>query len=275
MEDGKYVETNAALLELCPGPLDQDVPGHPHQPARPRLAPLAPVPIFIVPIGEDGPSPSSPSALVPSPSLSYLPSAPSSAGSPSSLRGSGSALSPDSCLGLNGHSAATLDDASRRWLLAGLPARVSTAMAGATHWELCGTRGLLVVACGEDARQMGFSVESVRRGSPPPHTPCEVLTARELHAADRFPETERERMITRFWVRKDAAMQAAGGGLSIAPERIEAGFPADHGTVTVPGPYGCEVPVSVRNFTFSPSYEFAVATPEPLPLAPSFAYSVS
>ncbi|MFD8543739.1 hypothetical protein [Streptomyces sp. NPDC059649] len=266
------METNAALLELCPGHLDQDVPGHPHQPARPRLAPLAPVPIFIVPIGEDGPSAPPPS---PSPSLSYLPSSPSFAGSPSSSRGSGSALSPDSCLGLNGHSAATLDDASRRWLLAGLPARVSAAMAEATYWELCGTRGLLVVACGEDARQMGFSVESVRRGSPPPHTPYEVLTARELRAADRCPETERERMITRFWVRKDAAMQAAGGGLSIGPERIEAGFPADHGTVTVPGPYGCEVPVSVRNFTFSPSYEFAVATPEPLPLAPSFAYSVS
>ncbi len=274
MEDGKYVETNAALLELCPGHLDQDVPGRPHHPARPRLAPLAPVPIFIVPIGEDGPSSSSPSSLRPAPSLSYLPSSPS-AGSPAALRGSGSALSPDSCLGLNGHSAATLDDASRRWLLAGLPARVSTAMAEAGYWELYGTRGLLVVACGEDARQMGFSVESVRRGSPPPPTPYEVLTARELRAADRFPEAERERMITRFWVRKDAAMQAAGGGLSSAPERIEAGFPADHGTVTVPGPYGVDVPVSVRNFTFSPSYEFAVATPEPLPLAPSFAYSVS
>ncbi|MFE0374755.1 hypothetical protein ACFW1M_04025 [Streptomyces inhibens] len=253
------METNAALLELCPEPLDQDVPDHRQHPAQVRLAPLThphahphdrpdfvstPVPIFVVPM--DSPPPG----------------------------GSGSALSPDSCLGLNGHSRATLDGAARSWLLARLPNRVSTAMATASHWELYGTRGLLVVACGEDARQMGFSVESVRPESSAPHTPCEVLTAHESRIAAGRPAAERERLITRFWVRKDAAMQAVGRGLSIAPDRIEAGFPTDQGTVTVPCPYGIEVPVSVRNFAFSPSYEFAVATPEPLSLTPSFAYSV-
>lgn len=195
---------------------------------------------------------------------------------PSSPRGgSKGALSPDNCLGLNGHSRATLDGASRSWLLARLPDRVSTAMAAAAHWELYGTRGLLVVACGDDARQMGFSVESVRRETSSSHTPYEVLTARESQLTANCPADERERLITRFWVRKDAAMQAVGRGLSVAPERIEAGFPADHGTVSVPGPYGLEVPVSVRNFTFSAAYEFAVATPEPLPLTPSFAYPVT
>ncbi|MEU9122463.1 hypothetical protein AB0C96_21820 [Streptomyces sp. NPDC048506] len=265
------METNAALLELCPERLDRDVPGHPHDPARARRAPLAParphphdrlddtvptsvptsVPVFVVPIGSD---PSSPTAR--------------------STR-SAKVLSPDHCLGLNGHSRATLDGASRSWLLARLPGRVGAAMDAATHWELYGTRGLLVVACGEDARQMGFSVESVRRGANPPHTPYEVLTAHESQLAAGCPTAERERLITRFWVRKDAAMQAVGRGLSIAPERIEAGFPTDRGTVAVPGPYGMEVPVSVRNFTFSPAYEFAVATPEPLTLTPSLAYSVS
>ena len=258
MEDGKYVETNAALLELCPEPLDLGVPGQLSRPGRARPAPLAaapspahdhpdvlstPVPIFVVPMG------STPS------------------------RGAGTALSPDGCLGLNGHSRATLDGASRSWLLARLPDRVSAAMAAAPHWELYGTRGLLVVACGDDARRMGFSVESVRPTSPP-HTPCEVLTAQEARTAAGRPSAERERLITRFWVRKDAALQAVGRGLSIAPERIEAGFPADRGTVTVPGPYGTEVPVYVRNFSFSSSYEFAVAVPEPLALTPSFAYSV-
>lgn len=259
MEDGKYVETNAALLELCPEPLDLGIPDHPHHLGRARPAPLAaapapahdqpdvlstPVPIFVVPIG------STPSGS------------------------SGTALSPDGCLGLNGHSRATLDAASRSWLLARLPDRVSAAMAAATHWELYGTRGLLIVACGDDARRMGFSVESVRPETSPPHTPCEVLTAQESRTAASRPAAERERLITRFWVRKDAAMQAVGRGLSVAPERIEAGFPADRGTVTVPGPYGVEVPVLVRNFSFSPSYEFAVAVAEPLALTPSFAYSV-
>ncbi|MGG7572810.1 hypothetical protein [Streptomyces sirii] len=209
-----------------------------------------PVPVFVVPMGS-----------------------PSAASSPRC--GAKGTLSPDNCLGLNGHSRATLDTASRRWLLARLPDRVSTAMAAAGHWELYGTRGLLVVACGEDARRMGFSVESVRRDDCPPDTPYEVLTARESQLAASRPADERERLITRFWVRKDAAMQAVGRGLSVSPERIEAGFGADHGTVTVPDPYGLEVQVSVRNFAFSAAYEFAVATPEPLPLTPSFAYSVT
>ncbi|MGW7490901.1 hypothetical protein [Streptomyces sp. NPDC054786] len=254
------METNAALLELCPDPLDLGVHHHRHQPGQAHPAPLAaasaaahdhpdfsstPVPIFVVPIG------STPS------------------------RGSGTGLSPDICLGLNGHSRATLDGASRSWLLARLPDRVGAAMATATHWELYGTRGLLIVACGDDAGQMGFSVESVRPGTSPPHAPYEVLTAHESRTAAGRPAAERERLITRFWVRKDAALQAVGRGLSIAPERIEAGFPADRGTVTVPGPHGVEVPVFVRNFSLSPCYEFAVATPEPLSLTPSFAYSVT
>ncbi|MGW7249776.1 4'-phosphopantetheinyl transferase family protein [Streptomyces decoyicus] len=254
------METNAALLELCPEPLDQGVPDHRQHPGQARRGPLAaapatahdhpdvlstPVPIFVVPLG------STPAG------------------------GSGTGLSPDDCRRLNGHSRATLDGTSRSRLLGRLPDRVSAAMAAATHWQLYGTRGLLVVACGDDARQMGFSVESVRPETSPPHTPYEVLTAHESRTAARCPAAERERLVTRFWVRKDAALQAVGRGLSLAPERIEAGFPADRGTVTVPGPYGFEVPVFVRNFTFSPSYEFAVATPEPLALTPSFAYSVT
>ncbi|MFB6438313.1 hypothetical protein ACFCVY_16270 [Streptomyces sp. NPDC056411] len=208
-----------------------------------------PVPIFVVPVGSSVPAPSP--------------------------RGGGSvgSLSPDHCLGLNGHTRATLDGASRSWLLARLPGRVREEMAAASHWELYGTRGLLIVACGEDARAMGFSVESVRGEGALPQTQDAVLTAQESRTAAGCPAAERERLITRFWVRKDAAMQAVGRGLSIAPERIEAGFPADRGTVRVPGPYGTEVPVSVRNFAFFPSYEFAVAIPEPLPLTPSFPYS--
>ncbi|MEI5135250.1 hypothetical protein RB199_27455 [Streptomyces libani] len=73
---------------------------------------------------------------------------------------------------------------------------------------------------------------------------------------------------------KDAALQAVGRGLSLAPERIEAGFPGDRGTVTVPGPHGLDVPVSVRNIAFSSAYEFAVAVPEPLALTPAFSYPV-
>ncbi|MGW2025242.1 hypothetical protein [Streptomyces decoyicus] len=254
------METNAALLELCPEPLDQGVPDHRQHSGQPRRGPLAaapaaahdhpdvlstPVPIFVVPLG------STPSG------------------------GSGTGLSPDDCRRLNGHSRATLDGTSRSRLLARLPDRVGAAMAAATHWQLYGTRGLLVVACGDDARQMGFSVESVRPETSPSHTPYEVLTAHESRTAADCPAAERERLVTRFWVRKDAALQAVGRGLSLAPERIEAGFPADRGTVTVPGPYGIEVPVFVRNFTFSPSHEFAVATPEPFALTPSFAYSVT
>ncbi|MFH8678953.1 hypothetical protein [Streptomyces lydicus] len=264
------METNAALLELCPEPLDQDVPDPRHHLVRTPPAPLAPAPSTDRPHPHDHPD----AAAVPVP-IFVVPiesrTAPSAV-SPA-FDGSTSLLSPDNCLGLNGHSRATLDGASRSWLLARLPARVATAMAAATHWELYGTRGLLVVACGEDARRMGFSVESVRREAAAPTTPYEVLTAREARLAATCPDAERERLITRFWVRKDAAMQAVGRGLSIAPERIEAGFPADHGTVSVPGPYGLEVPVSVRNFAFAASYEFAVATAEPLPIAPSFAYS--
>ncbi|MFF8788942.1 hypothetical protein [Streptomyces sp. NPDC015125] len=253
------METNAALLQLCPEPIDLGVPDHWQYPGRARPAPLAaapapvhdhpdvlstPVPLFVVPVGSTPP------------------------------HGSGTGLSPDGCPGLNGHSRATLDAASRSRLLARLPDRVSAAMAAAAHWELYGTRGLLIVACGEDARRMGFSVESVRPGASLPHTPYEVLTDQESRTAAGCPAVERERLVTRFWVRKDAALQAVGGGLSLAPERIEAGFPADRGTVLVPGPYGLEVPVLVRNFAFSDSYEFAVATPEPLALTPSFAYSV-
>ncbi|MFE3886490.1 hypothetical protein ACFXPQ_26890 [Streptomyces lydicus] len=257
------METNAALLELCPEPLDLGVPDHWQHPGRTRPTPLAaapapapasapgrpdirptPVPLFVVPVGSTPP------------------------------HGPGTALSPDSCPDLNGHSRATLDAASRGRLLARLPDRVSAAMAAAGHWELYGTRGLLIVACGEEARQMGFSVESVRPGASLPHTPYEVLTEQEARTAAGRPAAERERLVTRYWVRKDAALQAVGGGLSLAPERIEAGFPGDRGTVLVPGPQGLEAPVLVRNFTFSASYEFAVATPEPLALTPSFAYSV-
>ncbi|MGW7578843.1 hypothetical protein [Streptomyces sp. NPDC054765] len=254
------METNAALLELCPEPLDLGFPGERQHPGRARPVPLTaasapahehpdllstPVPVFVVPIASTPPG------------------------------DGGTGLSPDGCLGLNGHSRATLDGASRSWLLARLPGRVSAAMAAASHWELYGTRGLLVVACGDDARQMGFSVESVCPETSPPHTPYEVLTAQEARTAAGCPAAERERLVTRFWVRKDAALQAVGRGLSVAPELIEAGFPGDRGTVTVPGPYGTEVPVLVRDFAFSASYEFAVATPEPLALTPSFAYSVT
>ncbi|WP_329395862.1 hypothetical protein OHA45_18965 [Streptomyces lydicus] len=269
------METNAALLELCPEPLDQDVPDPRHHLVRTSPAPLAPAPSTAHPHRHDHPD----AAAVPVPIFIVplaSPTAPSAVSAVSSAPdGSTGLLSPDNCLGLNGHSRATLDAASRNWLLARLPDRVATAMAAATHWELYGTRGLLVVACGEDARRMGFSVESVRRETAAPSTPYEVLTAREAQLAATCPAAERERLITRFWVRKDAAMQAVGRGLSIAPERIEAGFSTDRGTVSVPGPYGLEVPVSVRNFAFADSYEFAVATAEPLPIAPSFAYSVT
>lgn len=261
------METNAALLELCPELLDEDVSDFRQDHDQVRPEPLAPVPAPTGSHPHDHPgfaSTSVPVFVVPMGSA------------PSSRRGgSGSGLSAHNCLGLNGHSRATLDGASRNWLMARLPDRVADAMAAATHWELYGTRGLLVVACGEDARQMGFSVESVRPVACPSGTPCEVLTAHESQLAAGCPAPERERLITRFWVRKDAAMQAVGRGLSIAPERIEAGFATDRGTVAVPGPYGFEVPVSVRNFAFSSAYEFAVATPEPLSLTPSFAYSVS
>lgn len=259
MEDGKYVETNAALLPLCPEPLDLGVPEHWQHPGRARPAPLAaapapahdrpdilstPVPLFVVPVGSTPP------------------------------REPGAGLSPDGCPDLNGHSRATLGGAARSRLLGCLPDRVSAAMAAATHWELYATRGLLIVACGEDARRMGFSVESVRSGASLPYTPYEVLTDQESRTVAGRPAAERERLVTRFWVRKDAALQAVGGGLSFAPERIEAGFPADRGTVLVPGPQGLEVPVLVRNFAFAPSYEFAVATPEHVALTPYFAYSV-
>ncbi|WP_157878854.1 4'-phosphopantetheinyl transferase superfamily protein [Streptomyces sp. CT34] len=237
------METNAALLDLDQELVDEELPGQdvPDQ-----------VPVFVVPVGDDPEGTDPPT-------------------------GSGSELTADCCPALNGHTRATLDAASRGWLLARLPARVRATMTAAGHWELYGTRGLLVVACGDGARQMGFSVESVRRvrqETSPLHTPYEILTARESRAAAGRPAAERERLITRFWVRKDAALQAVGRGLSLAPERIEAGFPADSGTVTVPGPCGSEIPVSVRNFTFCPAYEFAVATPEPHCVTPAFAYSV-
>ncbi|MFE9143513.1 hypothetical protein [Streptomyces tubercidicus] len=87
------------------------------------------------------------------------------------------------------------------------------------------------------------------------------------------PAAARDRLVTRFWVRKDAALQAVGCGLSLAPERIEAGFHGDHGTVRVPGFHGAEVLFSGRNFAFSAAYECAVAVPESLALTPSFSYS--
>ncbi|WP_162596904.1 4-phosphopantetheinyl transferase family protein [Streptomyces sp. NEAU-S7GS2] len=255
------MKSNAALLDLSPqAPFDHGVDPGPHPgPACP--APLAPapghpgsattapdsattVPVFVVPVGSASP------------------------------HGSGTGLSPDDCPALNGRSRATLDGADRRRLLARLPERVSAAMAAAGHWELYGTRGLLVVACGDDARRMGFSVESVRPETSPPDTPYEVLTGHESRIAATRPAPERDRLVTRFWVRKDAALQAVGRGLSLAPERIEAGFPGDRGTVTVPGPHGLDVPVSVRNIAFSSAYEFAVAVPEPLALTPAFSYPV-
>ncbi|MFB7635710.1 4'-phosphopantetheinyl transferase superfamily protein [Streptomyces sp. NPDC056149] len=236
------METNAALLDLAPELADHGLPG---QDGTDQ------VPVFVVPVGP-GPEGSAPPT------------------------GSGSELTAESCPGLNGHTRATLDAASRGWLLARLPSRVRTAMTAAAHWELYGTHGLLVVACGDGARQMGFSVESVRhvrRESSPLHTPYEILTPHESRTAAARPAAERERLITRYWVRKDAALQAVGSGLSLAPERIEAGFPSDTGTVAVPGPCGTEIPVRVRNFRFSAAYEFAVATPEPPCVIPSFAYS--
>lgn len=236
MEDGKYVETNAALLDL-----DLELPARelPDQ-----------VPVFVVPVGP------APEGSAPPP-------------------GSASALTADRCPGLNGHTRATLDAASRGWLLARLPDRVRAAMTAAGHWQLYGTHGLLVVACGDGARQMGFSVESVRhvrQESSPLSTPYGILTAQEARTAAARPAAERERLITRYWVRKDAALQAVGRGLSLAPERIEAGFPGETGTVTVPGPCGTGIPVRVRNVALSPAYEFAVATPEPPSVTPSFAY---
>ncbi|MFE7316673.1 hypothetical protein ACFU7T_26795 [Streptomyces sp. NPDC057555] len=237
------METNAALLDLAP-----EIPGRGLADAGlPVQDGADQVPVFVVPVGTAPPA------------------------------GSGSELTADSCPGLNGHTRATLDAASRGWLLARLPARVRTAMTAAAHWELYGTHGLLVVACGDGARQMGFSVESVRhvrRESSLLHTPYEILTPHESRTAAARPPAERERLITRYWVRKDAALQAVGSGLSLAPERIEAGFPSDTGTVTVPGPYGTEIPVFVRNFRFSAAYEFAVATPEPPSVTPTFAYSL-
>ncbi|WP_327155970.1 4'-phosphopantetheinyl transferase superfamily protein [Streptomyces tubercidicus] len=260
---------NAALLELCPQSLDQGIAaeqgviaprqhpgrtlpappapvaaaGHPDHAATPVTDSAAtPVPVFVVPVG-------------------------------SAPHASGTGLSPDDCPGLNGHSRGTLDSAARRRLRARLPERVSAAMADADHWELYGTRGLLVVACGDDARRMGFSVESVRPATTPPYTPYEVLTVHEAHLAAGRPAAARDRLVTRFWVRKDAALQAVGCGLSLAPERIEAGFHGDHGTVRVPGFHGAEVLLSVRNFAFSAAYECAVAVPESLALTPSFSYS--
>lgn len=249
------METNAALLELCPQSLDQGVVAPRPHPGRARPVPLAPapghpdpvatpVPVFVVPVG--------PAAAA---------------------HGSGTGLSPDDCAGLNGHSRATLDGAAGRRLRDRLPEQVSAAMGAAGHWELYGTRGLLVVACGDDARRMGFSVESVRPETSPPYTPYEVLTAHETGLVAGCPAAGRDRLVTRFWVRKDAALQAVGRGLSLAPERIEAGFPGDHGTVRVPGFHGGEVLVSVRNFAFSPAYECAVAVPESLALTPAFCYS--
>lgn len=248
------METNAALLEPCPQSPDQDVVAPRPHPGRARPAPLAPapvhpdptatpVPVFVVPVG------------------------------PAAPHGSGTGLSPDDCAGLNGHSRDTLGGADGRRLRDRLPGQVSAAMAAAGHWELYGTRGLLVVACGDDARRMGFSVESVRPETSPPYTPYEVLTAQETSLVAGRPAAGRDRLVTRFWVRKDAALQAVGRGLSLAPERIEAGFPGDHGTVRVPGFHGGEVLVAVRNFAFSSVYECAVAVPESLALTPAFCYS--
>ncbi|WP_327225760.1 hypothetical protein OG229_19795 [Streptomyces platensis] len=247
------METSAALLELCPQSPDQDVVAPRPRPGRARPALLAPghpdpvatpVPVFVVPVGP-GAAP----------------------------HGPGTGLSPDDCAGLNGHSRATLGGAAGRRLRDRLPEQVSAAMAAAGHWELYGTRGLLVVACGDDARRMGFSVESVRPETSPPYTPYEVLTAHEAGLVAGCPAAGRDRLVTRFWVRKDAALQAVGRGLSLAPERIEAGFPGDHGTVRVPGFLGGEVLVAVRNFAFFPAYECAVAVPESLALTPAFCYS--
>lgn len=123
------------------------------------------------------------------------------------------------------------------------------------------TEGMSVVAVAAGIERMGVSVEATAARLCPSES-------RLLHAAERrllhlAPIEDRGRLATRMWVRKDAAFQLLGYGLTVDPEQVEAGHSGDQGTIRLEHPDGGVASVHVTDVPVGGDYVCAIATPCP------------
>jgi phosphopantetheinyl transferase len=123
-----------------------------------------------------------------------------------------------------GSGARVLFRAGRRPLVVGSPLRVSLARAP----------GLALVGVAT-SREVGVDVEPVRP-APPDSVAAQLLSGLEAEALSHCASGERDLAFVRAWVRKEAALKAAGVGLAVEPCLVEVGVEPDGpGVVTVPG----------------------------------------
>ncbi|AXK33727.1 hypothetical protein DVA86_14755 [Streptomyces armeniacus] len=118
--------------------------------------------------------------------------------------------------------------------------------------------GLWAMALGEGIDRMGVSVETAA-----PHlglSESRLLHSSEWQTVHTAPRKERGKLATRMWVRKDAALQLLGYGLTVDPGRIDAGHPGDRGRVRLEHPDGVVSSVHVTDVRLSDDHLCAIAT---------------
>lgn len=118
--------------------------------------------------------------------------------------------------------------------------------------------GLWAMALGEGIERMGVSVETAV-----PH--LGLSESRLLHSAEwqqvhTAPPKDRGRLAARMWVRKDAALQLLGYGLTVDPGCIDAGHGGDRGRLRLEHPDGVVSSVHVTDVRLSDDHLCAIAT---------------
>lgn len=118
--------------------------------------------------------------------------------------------------------------------------------------------GLWAMALGEGIERMGVSVETAA-----PHlglSESRLLHSAEWQRVQTAPVQDRAMLATRMWVRKDAALQLLGYGLTVDPGRIDAGHPGDRGRVRLEHPDGVVSSVHVTDVRLGDNHLCSIAT---------------
>ncbi|OEV04860.1 4-phosphopantetheinyl transferase family protein [Streptomyces oceani] len=138
-----------------------------------------------------------------------------------------------------------------------LPSAVAAGRRLGTRVEIT-AYGLWAMALGERVGRMGVSAETA-----PPHlgtSESRLLHATEWQLVRRAPREQRGKLATRLWVRKDAALQLLGYGLTLDPGRMVAGYQGDRGRVRLEHPDGVVSTVHVTDVHISERHVCSIAT---------------
>jgi hypothetical protein len=122
--------------------------------------------------------------------------------------------------------------------------------------------GVVVVAHGTDIGQVQLSVETADTADDRVNDAYDyLLTAAERRAVDRLPPEQRHALVTRLWVRKDAALRLLGHGLAGYPHHMHAYYRGSQGTIRVSDPEDAQLQYVIH------LNDFAVPTGQVLSVA--------